>query len=411
MNAVVAGTDARSASGPPTSFRPFSKLPPELRWQIWQMAICTSPRPRIHYYSLFHTDKDGQRHSQLQQIVRDNPPPKVAPASYCSSGVIRYRHPPLLESRPDQFAWTRDHHFSYFWNAGLHMACHESRAALFDYHLHRLMEARLATNAKASHPDAKKKKRRRRRKEGEPNEWRYSWRYVSGPGLRPVQARDDQDQDICVWVSKDDIVCFRFAPEDIAACASSLAWEVLLTRLPMFHFPHVVDVNLALEYDASWNQGLGTTKEALLALRSEPSVRGLAVRAYWSWLHGRLPRSARMWLLVRDGQDTFPAVYRVGRDYEHVDPYFMKNQIYKKSVWAPQYNYVFVDGQDQYVECYMDNGRNVPAFLFAKRMKLLLNPTTEEYRATLFVPGIADEFFNVLRRLPKANVTLETFST
>ncbi|EPE05404.1 hypothetical protein F503_02143 [Ophiostoma piceae UAMH 11346] len=159
---------------------------------------------------------------------------------------------------------------------------------------------------------------------------------------------------------------------------------------PMFNFPHVVDVNLALEYDASWNQGLGTTKEALLALRSEPSARGVTVRAYWSWLHGRIRHSARMWLLVRDGQDIFPAVYRVGRDYEQVNPYSMKNLMYKKSVWAPQYNYVFVDGQDQYVECYMDNGRNVPAFLFAKWMELLLKPTTEDYHTTLHVPGIIE---------------------
>lgn len=120
-------------------------------------------------------------------------------------------------------------------------------------------------------------------------------------------------------------------PCTVTACVSPDWWPALLPRLPFLHLPDTHDSNLAMEFDDSWVEGLigpavnewaaksqirdrarktpeleDTVKRCL----NEPSNRGIAVRAYWAWVHGTLPRQMRIWLI--DGSGQLPADYELG---------------------------------------------------------------------------------------------------
>ncbi|KAH7156017.1 hypothetical protein EDB81DRAFT_927963 [Dactylonectria macrodidyma] len=295
----------------PIHFLAFYKLPAELRWKIWQMAICTDETPRIHYYSLFNTDEKGSRQSSLQQMLRTYPPKPSQPNARTLNG--NWWTPSQLQSQPSQCSWTEANRFLYLWDAGLLNACKESRAALLQ------------------HLDKAPKR--------------------PSPKHSDMITAHHQGQHIYLRViSIRDIVCFRFAPEDMAKCAS-FRWDVLLSRLPFFHLPQTPNINLALEFDESWVEGImGTTIEPFLKCVREGSPRGLALRAYWAWKRGLIPRRARMWLIDRGGR--LPANYKVSGGLDQ--RYFSH---YDEVLCEPENHHIFIDGKDKYVESYMWDGQ------------------------------------------------------
>lgn len=188
-------------------FTKFSKLPTELRRTIWRMAICSDPTPRIHYYSLFNDDIEGHRQTLLRSMLIDKPTmveePRVRRDADKKPSYTRY---PKLYTKPQKpQSWTKTNRFIYYWDASLRTACRESRAVLL-YHLDDTKRRRVHTGG------------------------------AKCPLHKAVVATYNQDQRICIDICRRDIICLRFAPEDLRICAT-LRWDILLTRLPFFCLP------------------------------------------------------------------------------------------------------------------------------------------------------------------------------
>ncbi|KAH7122082.1 hypothetical protein B0J13DRAFT_680236 [Dactylonectria estremocensis] len=338
----------------PIHFHVFSKLPPEVRWKIWQMAICTDETPKIHYYSLFNTDHDGYRQSHLQLMMRAYLPKPSKTIASSPNG--RQWKRPLLKSLQRTCFWTEANRFLYLWDAGILTACKESWAA-------RLQHFQRAPNRPLKYSD--------------------------------MVMTHHQGQRVYVKVSSQrDIICLRFAHEDLAASVS-LRWDVLLTTLPFFHLPEASDINLGLEFDESWAEGLGTTEESVLKCLGEASPRGVAMRAHWAWKTGFIPRWTRMWLIDQGGG--LPANYKISRED---DGRYEYDTVYHKFPCEPENYHIFIDGKNRYVESYMWDDqphefshmsprRNVPVLSFIWKMCRLC----PEY------------FFRVLRQLPETDGT------
>lgn len=222
---------------PDKSFHPFPRLPPELRMQIWRMAIHTDDTPRIHYYSYFNDDDNGRRAGSLAQMIRDYPPSprQVYSPDSTSPGVLK---PIVLRSRPSEYSWTKANSFLYLWNAGLKIACRESRITLMEHFDKQLIPSR---------------------------------QYLCAHQEPDVYLR------IC---PQRDIICFRLSPAGLEA-SIDMRWDVLLTRLPFFDLPRSREINLALEFDDSWIDGLDMTRGTMLKCLRESSHRGFAMRAHW----------------------------------------------------------------------------------------------------------------------------------
>lgn len=128
-------TRATELSDPLNRFTKFSKLPTELRWTIWRMAICSDPTPRIHYYSLFNDDIEGNRQTLLRSMLIDKPTmaeePRVRRDADRKPSYTRY---PKLYTKPQKSqSWTKTNRFLYYWDASLRTACRESRAVLLHH--------------------------------------------------------------------------------------------------------------------------------------------------------------------------------------------------------------------------------------------------------------------------------------
>jgi hypothetical protein len=354
------------------SFHYFPQLPPELRWKIWQMVICTDKTPRIHYYSLYNDDEGG-RQSFLEQMIRAHTPPKQNISwPRLSCGELRPIVPPRLQSQPLQYSWTTANRFLYLWDAGLLTACKESRMALLQ---------RLNIETKLHSP-----------KRGNIVTSRY------------------QGQNVYLKVSRRDIVCFRFAPEDMITCVS-LRWDILLPRLPFYCLPYSPDIDLAFEFQDSWDEGLGMTRDSMLKFLPEPSNRGLVLRAYWAWMKGEIPNWTRMWLIDRGGR--LPENYQLS---QLEDKRYCQDLTYttKTSPCRPKKDHVFIDGKIKYVESYMWKGStasydyvsyisDVPILSFIWKVRWLCLPARGEvYRATVNLPLAESNFFRVLRQLPSS---------
>ncbi|KAF7545174.1 hypothetical protein G7Z17_g9394 [Cylindrodendrum hubeiense] len=371
-------SDTHGADVPesPIHFHGFPKLPPELRWKIWQMAICTDQTPRIHYYSLFNDDNEGHRHSSLQEMMRTYSPAPRKPHPRGRNRKPKTIAPRRLQSQPSQYSWSKANSFLYLWDAGLYTACQESRAVLLQ-HLDKVTKR----------PPTKR--------------------------CKMVAARH-QGQEVYVRVrSRRDIICFRFSPEDMAECVS-LRWGILMTRLPFFHLPRVPDINLALEFHDGWDEGLSMNRASMIECLSEPSDRGLAMRAYWAWRKGEIPRWTRMWLIDRGGR--LPTDYQLSREddgrdgHESVDT---NNEL----PCELEKNHTFIDGKDRYAESYTWDGdrlghtspihpRDVAVLSFIWKTKWLCLPTRcAAYHNIASLPAEAEQFFRVLRQLPDTDGT------
>ncbi len=379
-----------------TYFHSFPNLPGELRWKIWQMAICNDETPRLHYYSLFHHDDDGQLQSLLRQMMhryKTNPKTRMQYIRYTDS-TLQYCTNVPMRSRPSQFGWTEANRFSYYWDAGLLTACKESRAARL-YHQHLGRNTHTHTETTVQQPPAKHSD--------------------------TVVAHHKKSENVYLKVSsKRDIICLRFSPDDMDACVSLRQWSVLLCRLPFFHLPYASDINLAFEFDDSWDEDLSVSREAVFqAMMSEASHRGLAMRAHWAWMKGEIPRWARVWLIDRGRR--LPADYKVlqeGEDDYEDDGRCQFDTTYRRKFpcTPPEKHHIFSDGKLRYVESYDWDGKvrlrkwprytsrdfDVPVLSFIWKMKWLCTPPV--CQGYLNQPGEPEHFFRVLRQLPDPDI-------
>jgi hypothetical protein len=333
------------------------------------MAVHTDKTPKLHFYSLFNTDDDGRRQSNLQRLMDACPTPwnKKPVQRYRISGIKKAVMPPFLRSRPREFAWTEANRFLHLWDAGMLTACRESRSAYLA----------------AKDP---------------PREGGYL-----------VKARH-QGEDVYLEVSVElDIVCFRFSPEDMEASVS-VDWGGLLSRLPFFRLPQMPDMNLAFEFDNSWNADIaGLSLESASKYLAEASPRGIVMRAHWDWHMGRIPRWTRIWLIDRSSR--LPDDYQLGGP---IDCVHRPDQLYGRahSSW-PEKHHNFVDGANKYVESYSWNGSKLmfiysdaytisPVLQFIRTVKYSCLPAWANPNAPYNrnFPCICECLFRVLRQLP-----------
>jgi hypothetical protein len=217
------------------------------------MAEVHFKHPRIHYYSLYSIDGKKIRHSELQNSPGIDT--KEIPSSFDESDELQW---PIQTDRTQNTAWTRANRFrSYYVSDSLLSACSESRSIYL-----------------------------RRFGKLFPGHQQLS--------LHVVSSYDGQNEVYTHINELEDLLCLSFRPEDHEAAAVDLQWDVLLSSLPFFSASNIKVVNVAFEFDSSWNDNLPDSWEIL---RCEPSPRGLFARAVWDWAHGRLPEQTRVWLI------------------------------------------------------------------------------------------------------------------
>lgn len=279
-------------------FTSFPRLPSELREMIWEMAIDGSPLPRIHHYSLFNTDDNGVRQSSLCREVLPLPIDKEHRPYWCLfPWWTRWRRPPYaIYSHKESYRWAKSNRFRHIWDAGLRTTCRESRRIIL-----RHQEKK---NSRFPTPDI------------------------------AVARHNDENIQLGVNSTKE-ILCLEFSPEDLEACKTLRwsQWSVLLSRIPFFSRPRTIQVNVAFEFDKTWETGLPKT---IFELMEEPSVRGLVTRLFWAWNHRELPKNTIIWLIDR-GWEATPNYHNY----------------YKRPENRPrQQALVFMDEKDLFIECF-----------------------------------------------------------
>ena len=405
-------------------FPGFPKLPGELRWMIWQMAVDKDATPRLYYYSLFHHDDEGRPQSRLQHMMRQY---KANPESWMRHGW--YRHgwyapgrgdstghwctPFPMRSRPRQCGWTSANRFSYYWDAGLLSACRESRAARLGYP--NRLECLEADTGTAIRP------RDRNTETAIPLDTNPKTT-VRRPPNRIVAHHNQGDKVYLDIHSKHDIICLRFSPDDLAARVSELQWPVLLCRLPFFHLPYATDINLAFEFDESWDANLPARRDAVeRVMMWDASHRGVVMRAHWAWMKSEIPRWARLWLIDRGWR--LPADYKIFRD-EDTPEYTRDLRCHWDTTYRdafpcapPAEHQIFSDGPSRYVESYYWDGtvhprrvaqwerlsdyKDMPVLSFIWKMRRLCAPPKDGDCRNR--PSDSEYFFRVLRQLPGAD--------
>jgi hypothetical protein len=379
-------TPAADAPGLLTYFHLFPQLPTELRCRIWKMAVCTEKTPKIHYYSLYNDD-NGYRQSRLPELIDMymKPGPK--------DWVFRPVTPHPLQCKPQQYDWADDNRFLSYWNAGLRTACWESRTILMRYYGPR--PRRQNPFAFVNKRPYKRRKKKKKKKKSSS---------TTNPG-KIVTIREKKEI-IHLDFSKRDIVCFRFPPDEMARCVF-LKWEELLTRLPFYHLPQNSDINLAFEFDHSWNEGLGITKAGVLRNLAEASARGLVLRAFWAWKVGAIPRWTRLYLI--DRAEPLPPKYQIGRNYDL--RYVPSLKYHREFPCQRRESRVFIDGEDKYVEsyswdrdgqnCYNRHVESVPVAAFMRTVDRYHRPSPDDLCGREDLPFYGEIFFRVLRPVPR----------
>lgn len=250
----------------PKLFPKFAQLPPELRNQIWKEAIYEYPAcRRIFYYTLYNVDKDGKRHSRLQDcpgvIVKPDAATETQPEDEIEQPWYLERKVQTttsIQRLPSNTTWAQANRFRNFYDGGLRTACVGSREAYT----------------------------------------RYKQRRSAGESLTIARAHDGNNDELQIDVRPDmDLLCLSFSPEDLEAAAAGLQWNTLIASIPFWGSKTIETVNLAFEFAPSWNEGLPDDFDP--ELRKEASPRGLCAGALWAWAHGELPASTRVYLIDR----------------------------------------------------------------------------------------------------------------
>ncbi|KAH6687338.1 hypothetical protein F5X68DRAFT_231814 [Plectosphaerella plurivora] len=197
--------------------------------QIWEDAIVGYNTPRIHYYSLFNTDDQGLGHSGLRTargIINKKKPStltaidnKGIAESSENSDVLDWsiQTSNSLQRRPRNTKWTRANRFHYYWTSGLLTACSESRFIFLR---------------------------------------RYKKLFSGHEKLTIAKGYDGKKEVQMHFNALQDIICLCFCPEDIKAAVAGLQWDVLLASMPFFPSDPIDVVNIAFEFDSTWNDNI-----------------------------------------------------------------------------------------------------------------------------------------------------------
>jgi 2EXR family protein len=290
-------------------FPSFPKLPFHVREQIWEDAIFTDRISRVHYYMLYNIDDKGVRHSEIQTgpgIITRQPPAidvKQDEAEESKdSDVLNWsiQAETSITQRPGNIAWARANRFRCHWDGGLRTACSESRFIYL-----RVFEKLVPHHGQ----------------------------------LSLARARDGNDEVQIHVNTLEDILCLSFSPDDFKAAAAGLQWDVLLASTPFFRLGAIDVVNIAFEFDPSWNEGLPDL--GIPEMPYEASPRGLCAKAVMAWANGELPRKTRIWLIDR----TWKAPPEYFSSWLSVRYYMASGDI------AEQEPKIFIDNRLAYIEC------------------------------------------------------------
>ncbi|CAG9976094.1 unnamed protein product [Clonostachys byssicola] len=167
-----------------------------------------------------------------------------------------------------------------------------------------------------------------------------------------------------------DIVCFRFAPEHLAAC-KLLDWRQLLTRLPFYQLPQASALNLGFEFEDGWERGLDTL-ESVRAHLGEDSVRGLILRLHWAWSVGEVPLWTRIFLI--NPRKDLPDRYFLGRRLNHR---YTPDLIYREHYnCRRKQDLSFFDGKERFVHSnsWVGFWGKVPICKFMRNVNLFCRP-------------------------------------
>ncbi|KAF4464738.1 tetracycline resistance [Fusarium albosuccineum] len=247
-----------------STFHQFSRLPVEVRLQIWEEACFPRQSRGLHYATLDAT-LDATYHFV-------------------------------------------SHHFpgsrsAYSWDGGLWMACKESRVVLEKHHfMKEWKESELA----------------------DPTEYQYSESWMGSekeaPGL--VAVHDDHQVWHCVVYPARDIFCVTAYNNDWESVMESWPWHGLLVTVPFIEdFTTLRVDNIALEFDPIWNLDLPTY---LWQFDDGKSSRGFLARMLVEKARGD-SRATNIWLIDNNARwqanskrKLSPVVYGCDREYIEV---------------------------------------------------------------------------------------------
>lgn len=128
--------------GHPTSFHYFPRLPPELRLQIWELAI----RPEghgIHYFSFSRTRNKSHERELIHELssltlvdhdfLENDKRPCLSQHSHVGPMIRLCKKSEPAGSETAEYSWFKRNRSYSFWDAGLWSACRESRYVVLRY--------------------------------------------------------------------------------------------------------------------------------------------------------------------------------------------------------------------------------------------------------------------------------------
>jgi hypothetical protein len=224
----------------PETFHPFSRLPKELRDEIWALAI-RPDGPAAHFFTIFDSSKDDEWAELSQLAIRY---PLAGRCSLAAPECV------LDGPAPRQFSWVRGNRSAYWMDSGLWTACAESRDAI----LRRFKVAQ------------------RDREEAAADLETFRETHPDAPAR--VSVTSDGERRCCLTHPRTDLFFLR--PFN----ATTAVWECLYYRVPIFNpegtwTPCVGHVGI--DYDPDWPRQMSDPSS--WASWASPGTIGFAIRA------------------------------------------------------------------------------------------------------------------------------------
>ncbi|KAI9151521.1 hypothetical protein HJFPF1_08725 [Paramyrothecium foliicola] len=302
-------------------FTRFGDLPPELRLDIWELALRPRTYRGLHYLSVAECSEADiaaarECSEYREQLFRLGLP--ASPTSYHLNkilGVGQCSYTPhdsrlyKVWNHPGQ-EWFEGNRSMCAWDAGLETACLESRYVF--------LKALSRQN-----------------------------RYLQAK-LRLIQIQHGNETAFFRVHSARDMIVLNFDDKNSFTNESD-NWVRLLRRSPMYRLPGVVG-NIALEYDPAWRLvPFSKLKEAL----TEPTALGVAVRVFSAWVRGESFGHC-LWLVDR-------AMY--SSDLLH------SNEWPNRKVFSDQENYYIETNWEEHEFWSRTSAERCCAWAFVSRLK------------------------------------------
>ncbi|KAM0262341.1 hypothetical protein ACHAQJ_001810 [Trichoderma viride] len=236
----------------------FTKLPTELRLQIWKLALrpIGPDRPGAHFFSVANGLKDGDAIIKLR--VRCNKEDSLTSDSH---GYPYGFVPPNCTAGDDGYSWQRNNPSAYLWDFGLWNACEESREIIEEHYNMKYWDAQPLTHGY----------------------WRW-YNLIPGACTSGFYVHENVPWRFILYPNRD-LICLRpINPDTIQWHNKSCGPEGDFCRVNWFDATLGGFRNLAIEYDPAWNDI--TMDTDLCALFKEKGSRGFFMRALLrTWTH------------------------------------------------------------------------------------------------------------------------------